>query len=152
MNAWTRRIAVIAAVVAVGSLISMAPASAANTPITITPESVAQGGTFTVSGPADCITGSELGISVTKGLTDLAAPQSVSGNAAWQVTFAVPADAELGAYTVDVTNEECTFANGTVTVIAAVVTTTTAAPTTTMATTTTAAPAKAATATPAFTG
>ena len=151
MNAWTRRIAVIAAVVAVGSLISMAPASAANTPITITPESVAQGGTFTVSGPADCIIGT-LSIHADLGLNALT-PQSVSGAAAWEVTFTVPADAALGSYTASVQGNECSFGTAVV-LITAAVPTTTAAPTTTMAPTTTAPPAKiaAVTATPAFTG
>jgi hypothetical protein len=156
MNSWTRRIAVIAAVVALGSLISMAPASARPITISANPDPVAQGGTLTVSGEADCITGSTLSIHVEMGLNALT-PQSVSGDAAWQVTFSVPANAALGSYTVNVEGNECTFdIIGVEITAAAVTTTTTVAPTTTLAPTTTAAPAKTAAvavaATPAFTG
>lgn len=145
MKTWTRRIAVVAAVVALGSLISIAPANAASGGIDVNPASVAPGEDFTVSGGPDCIKGSELGITV----EGLALSGSVSGDAAWEITFTVPADAVADTYPVTVSGEECTFGDGVLTV-------TEAAPTTTVApaTTTTAPAAKAAAvqAAPAFTG
>jgi len=146
MNFWTRRIAVVAAVVALGSLISMAPANAASGGIDVNPASVAPGETFTVSGGPDCIKSSELGITV----EGLGLSESVSGDAAWEVTFTVPANAVADTYPVTVSGEECTFTDGVLTVTAPAPTTT-VAPTTT---TTAALAAKAAVvnAAPAFTG
>ena len=148
MNFWTRRIAVVAAVVALGSLISMAPANAASGGIDVNPASVAPGETFTVSGGPDCVD-STLGIAV----TGLMLSQSVSGNAAWEVTFTVPADAVADTYPVTVSGEECTFTDGVLTVTAPAPTTTVAPTTTTTAALAVlAAKAAVVNAAPAFTG
>jgi len=150
MKTWTRRVALVVALMTLGSLISIAPASAAPLAFTVNPASVAAGGQFTVSGPADCIDSTVLHITVTQ----LTLEQTVSGAAAWSVTFTVPANTAPGTYTVSMFGNECTFSDGAIIVAAAIpTTTTTAAPTTTAARTTTApaAEAKAVTADPTFT-
>ncbi|HEY5153243.1 MAG TPA: hypothetical protein VIJ47_00820 [Acidimicrobiales bacterium] len=103
-----------------------------------------------MSGPADCIKGNILTISV----TGLGLTATVSGDAAWEVPFTVPTNAAPATYPVVVDNEECTFADGSLVVVEpATTTTTTAAPTTVAPTTTEpAAQAEAVTASPTFTG
>ena len=156
MASWTRKIAVLATALALGSLIGIAPANAISvTGILVTPPSVAPGDNFTVSGDADCITGDTLTIAV----VDLGLSKQVSGDNPWQVDFTVPENAAPGEYAVTVDGEECSFENGVVTVTAAATTTTTVAPTTTSTTaaptTTSTARAAAVTAvaaSPSFTG
>jgi len=152
MKTWTRRVALVVALLALGSWAGVTPASAASLAITVNPASVAPGDDFTVSGPADCIDTTTLHITV----VDLSLEQTVSGAAAWEVKFTVPANTAPGTYTVSMFGNECGFADGAIVVADAVTTTTTAAPTTTTTaaptTTAPAAQAEAVSASPTFTG
>lgn len=112
MSSWTRRVVVVVAVIALAGLVGLSPAQAGVNPVTVTPSTVAPGEDFTVSGPADCITGDTLTISIAA----LGLSQSVSGDAPWSLDFTAPDDAEPGTYQVVVDGEECTFGNGTLTV------------------------------------
>ena len=148
MSSRIGRISLLVAVVTVASFIGMAPADAAPLPVTVTPSSAAPGEDFTVSGPADCLQGSTMQITV----ADLSLTQTATTDTPFSVVFTVPTDAALGAHTVEIIGSECQFATATITVIAS--TATTAAPTTTVAPTTTAPAVKptAVAADPAFTG
>ena len=115
MNGLLRRISIAGAVVLLGGVLGMATADAGGNPLTVTPNPVAPGEDFTVSGGPDCIEGSTLTIAV-EGETDLVPEQSVSGDEAWSVTFTVPEDAEPGDYSIIVSGEECSFTNTTITV------------------------------------
>jgi hypothetical protein len=89
-------------------LIGVVPAGAGASAIVVSPTPVAPGADFTVEGPADCILGDTLTVSI----ADLQLSQDVSGDAAWSLTFTVPTDAAPGSYPVVVTGEECSFADG----------------------------------------
>jgi hypothetical protein len=147
MNSITRRIAIVAAAVALAAGFAAGPASAGTVvrALVVTPASASPGESIVVSGSADCIQGSTLTVAIQGlGLSD-----QISGDASWQLDFVVPVDAVPGPYAVEVVDgNECSFTAATLTVVAAATTTTT------IATTTTAAPAaKAAVAAqPAFTG
>jgi hypothetical protein len=146
------RISLLVAVVTLASFIGVAPANATSLPVTVTPPTAGPRDHFVVSGPADCIQGSTLTITI----AGLLLTDSVSGDNAWELTFTVPDTVAIGSYPIVVTGQECNFSIASIEVVAS--TTTTAAPTTaaptTLAPTTTAPAAKAAAvaATPAFTG
>lgn len=80
--------------------------------ITVDPPTVAPGGSFTASGPSDCIEPAPLTVQVAA----LSLSQAVDGTSAWQAKFTVPLGTAPGQYPVTVTNNECIFTAGTLTV------------------------------------
>ncbi len=121
-------------------VLAAAPAGAvqASAPIA-NPDPVAPGQSFTVSGNADCITGS----TITVAIPALQLSTTTNADAAWQVSFTAPSTAATGSYPITVSNSECGYSQGALTIATAVATTTTTAvvtTTTTAVTTTTVKP------------
>lgn len=139
---WKLRTAVAAAVIGLATFAAPAWSGAGVSALIVNPTTVPAGGTFNVTGPQDCVTGTD-----TVQVPGLGLSQDVDASQPIDVDFTVPADATPGVYVVEALRE-CSIGDATITVTEAIPTTT-AAPTTT-----TAAPAVAAeTATaPAFTG
>jgi hypothetical protein len=141
---WGTRSLAAAAVLGLTLLLGTMSAGAGQVALVINPNPVAAGQSFTVSGPADCITGSTLVIDI----TELSLTASVSGDDPWSVPFTVPADTPAGTYLVTVNGNECSYSDASLVVVDAATTTTTAPATTTTAV----AVADATAAAPAFTG
>ena len=111
-----RRILGILAIIGLVSLgaVATAPIAGAITrpgPVP-SPATVAPGEAFSVSGVADCVTGLMLTIAI----PDLGLSQQVLGDVDWVLQFTAPADAVPGTYPITVSNRECAFADGSITV------------------------------------
>lgn len=106
MGTWTKRVVIAAAIVGLAACFGVAPADAGVTPApVVSPATVAPGGTFSVSGVADCIQGSTLTVSV----PDLSISTTVSGDADWSVQLTVPLGTTPGTYLVTVDGSECGY-------------------------------------------
>jgi hypothetical protein len=151
----TRRLALACAIVSLVALCAASPAGAAPLTLTVAPSPITPGGTFTIFGSADCITGTTLTVSVVgAGLST-----SVSGDASWDISFTTTSTVPTGTFPITVTGNECSYPAASITIeplatttTSSTTTSTTTAPTTTKPTTTAKAAAAAVTASPSFTG
>ncbi len=140
---WGARSLAAAAAIGVTLLLATASAGAGQTSFDVSPNPVVAGQDVTISGTADCITGSFFDIEIAElGLSD-----SVNADNPWDVVFTIPADTPAGTYLVTVTGGECDPQDVSLVVIDAAPTTTAPATTTTAV-----AVADATAAAPAFTG
>ncbi len=113
MRFWTRRLIVLGVLFGFLVALGATPAGAAPTPAPVAnPSTVAPGQAFTVSGVADCITGTTLTVAV----PGLALSTTTPGDADWQVNFTAPTSATPGTYPITISNSECSYPDGSVTV------------------------------------